>query len=1025
MTTKNYIKGQRDVAARPRSKRLRELGISTTIVTGGGTGSSEPSADYATEANHARYSDLATQARNLTPDSTDWDTIDAKDSATLAAAIADAATKYLSKLDDDTAQGLITFLRGLRVGNGTYGIDASGDANLLSLILQSLTGESYTGPDLIGDKGFRLWQDEDGYGHLDIDYLTARMKAYFAELEIRKVTFTQGDLFFSKAGSKIVRVVPVDINGEILTPTQGTLHLFSANGLFFSANGGWYALPTTDEYTDGELLAQIYAYRCYEMSDDGTTSTVNLWEVGDMARCQTFNIEEGVYTGVQNRYYSRLVIAKGKGEMPDVNDGLQYNYVDLYVGNSSMVNRNVVAHLYTDYTKEHEISKANSGYVENGTHYFAGCDPSVPTGFMQNDLPQVGDDIAQVGSQTYTDRQNLIQLALNDGGAIKIYSGVNTYDLASFEKVRIGPKGVVVDAAYFRLRSGSGEGEEEGIPVWRGAWSPAASYARMDYVQHNGSQWIWAEDTIAQGIWCEPGDHGGWQLYVSKGDDGEAPKTAEVVLDSSSVSVVAQGDGTITMNEIADLPTLMYVTWGGERVPTANMSEIIVGGYRIKGTGQEQIARGIYPDSRNYSINQDSVTLAWLLADNRIQSKLVFSATFTHDDVEETIQTYIPVIKTKEGGNGIDVSLYPATLIFEENGVSDNTHTYVSSQLTAEIRVLDGATEITPQTISYTVSPVNALNVSYGSGTLVVDIISSEVKTAVITISVTYNGATYVRYLNVYVNRMGTWALDVMGDVVTSIAERNIVWVDDQGNTHTLPSLTEIYQDATQVAVTSNKVTFRTVDGQTFMEMNKEDGKAVVSGDYFKIKNLTAHNMNITGQSVFRGFLMREKYTIQAEDFVQDALTNWHLQRPLNEYGSWVEFAADTAYPVTNYELELPHFPRTNSDTHIVIGDEVISVGAITPAIWERYCAYVMQFVGAKMLIENHNAALTLDLFTLFQHYGDTSQSQRSFAIRETLDTLTSLECKCTYINNAYYTGIAVYWEMSTGGIPDNTPIPI
>lgn len=141
MTTKNYIKGQRNVKARPRSKRLRELGLSTTIVNSGGAESSESSTDYATESNHSRYSDLATEAQNLTPDSTDWATIDAKDSATLAAAIADAMTKYLSKLNPDTAQGLIRFLAGLKVGSGDYGIDGNGDINARNALFETLSAQ--------------------------------------------------------------------------------------------------------------------------------------------------------------------------------------------------------------------------------------------------------------------------------------------------------------------------------------------------------------------------------------------------------------------------------------------------------------------------------------------------------------------------------------------------------------------------------------------------------------------------------------------------------------------------------------------------------------------------------------------------------------------------------------------------------------------------------------------------------------------------------------------------------------------
>lgn len=48
--------------------------------------------------------------------------------------LATEAEQYLSKTSADTAQGVITFLRGLLLGNGTYGLDADGLARLRSAI---------------------------------------------------------------------------------------------------------------------------------------------------------------------------------------------------------------------------------------------------------------------------------------------------------------------------------------------------------------------------------------------------------------------------------------------------------------------------------------------------------------------------------------------------------------------------------------------------------------------------------------------------------------------------------------------------------------------------------------------------------------------------------------------------------------------------------------------------------------------------------------------------------------------------
>lgn len=99
------------------------------------------SADYATRAGIA---DRAALAENLTDSSLAWEKIDSKDAATLAAAIADAASKYLSKLNPDTAQALITFLQGIAFGNGTYGIDGNGDAILHAINAQEALFDTLT-----------------------------------------------------------------------------------------------------------------------------------------------------------------------------------------------------------------------------------------------------------------------------------------------------------------------------------------------------------------------------------------------------------------------------------------------------------------------------------------------------------------------------------------------------------------------------------------------------------------------------------------------------------------------------------------------------------------------------------------------------------------------------------------------------------------------------------------------------------------------------------------------------------------
>ena len=163
--------------------------------------------------------------------------------------------RFLNKQAPDTAQEIITFLKGLKLGND-YSINELGEA-----VLKAITSKDFNA---LEQSGFGITQRADGKYQLSITDLIVWGKAVFNELEIRKLSYVGGNFVFSACGSKIKRVV--------------------------------------DNST---------TWRCYFYQDNGTTATTNLWEVDDQARCQIFNIKAGVYQGVANRNYWRKVVAKG------------------------------------------------------------------------------------------------------------------------------------------------------------------------------------------------------------------------------------------------------------------------------------------------------------------------------------------------------------------------------------------------------------------------------------------------------------------------------------------------------------------------------------------------------------------------------------------------------------------------------------------------------------------------------------------------------------------------------------------
>lgn len=257
-------------------------------------------ADKATHADTATSADTAHTAEHLSPDSSDWEVIDAM----VQNAYDFAGEQFLSKQHDDTAHGKITFedfitlAAGMMLGNARIvkaiqsgqQITADDDAivsaaKMLGTFLRKdtedetkyllrLTGGAifamlktadYSAGGMMG-AGLGLFQDETGKWCIETDKLYVRVKAIFEELEIRRLSVVNGNILLTPAGSIITSV----------------------------ADMGDY-------------------WRCTYKADDGTMATTNAWRVGDQARCQTFNIKPGVYQNVSNRYWWRLVVGCGDG----------------------------------------------------------------------------------------------------------------------------------------------------------------------------------------------------------------------------------------------------------------------------------------------------------------------------------------------------------------------------------------------------------------------------------------------------------------------------------------------------------------------------------------------------------------------------------------------------------------------------------------------------------------------------------------------------------------------------------------
>lgn len=302
-------------------------------------------------------------------------------------------SRFLRKDTIDTAQDVITFLKGISFNNG--GIDGEGRAELISVILETIKSKNF---DSTTESGFGITKRKDGKYQLSITDLIVWGKAIFNELEIRKMSYVGGNMVFSSCGSKIKAVVPISADGQEIVEKSHSL--LKAHNKTITANGQILYYTRAKKRSANVKIA---AYRCYFYQDDGTTATTNLWEAGDQARCQTFNIKDGAYQGVSNRKYWRLVKNVGN------------DYIDLSVDD-----------------------------CEEGS-----------------DLPQAGDTLVQFGSRTNTDRMSLIYVVVNgdEAPAIIWYDKVNSYTLEGKKTAIISPKEVTFHTRMFNLLNDDGTTE--------------------------------------------------------------------------------------------------------------------------------------------------------------------------------------------------------------------------------------------------------------------------------------------------------------------------------------------------------------------------------------------------------------------------------------------------------------------------------------------------------------------------------------------------------------------------------------
>lgn len=355
--------------------------------------------------------------------------------------------RFLRKNIPDTAQELITFLKGIGIGDSDKGIDGKGNATLLSAIAESLKSADFHAG-LLDGAGFGIYKDEYGKSIAEVDKLNVRQKATFSELEYRRLAFTTGDVGFTSASAHISDVIPVGANG---TP------IVNSTTFFKSANKQVMINNALLSYSVSAGGNSISAYRCYFLADDGDRRTSNDWRLGDQAMCKTSNLVSRTAGSSANRYYWRLVVNKGTETI----NGKLYHFVDL-----------------SDVRGTLELT------IDGKQYTCIGYDTKA-----DNDIPKAEDDIIQLGSQTDTDRQYAHIIYVSEGKRVD-YAGINNYDLDSHIINEFSPKEITVRSDRFKIISAAGAGVSGSLVCDRGEWIDGTTAGHYDRFSYQGSLWL-------------------------------------------------------------------------------------------------------------------------------------------------------------------------------------------------------------------------------------------------------------------------------------------------------------------------------------------------------------------------------------------------------------------------------------------------------------------------------------------------------------------------------------------------------
>lgn len=495
-----------------------------------------------------------------------------KDATFEQSAVFKEAADMLKKF---TAHELAAFLKGFTIA-GQFGIDEYGD-----MILNTIKSLEYNNA---AEQGFSIEKEKNGKYHAFVTNLTIWGKAIFHELEVRKLSYSGGNIYLSGAGSKLVKVIPVKKS---------------------VSDGVTSWVETTADDTE------CVGWKCYLLADNGTTATMNYWQEDDQVRCQTIGeiTAGGTYQDASNKSYWRTI---PNGGVSTQNEKIYGTMTETYLDEAGKEQtREVQVELYGGQSFAWIVVGKHSEDLDGYTD-----EDSAPT--ETRGIPADGDTIVldgnrhrnEHGEYDKTDRQNVIVLETTGEYAPRIacYANISEYKHTITKSVNGEDKEVSLSVFETSPKGGtkinssrfewiSNDGSTINIINYRGDWVKGNTYHKNDQVNHNNAVWVCVANS-EESVIAEPSDSSTqWKkvLYGGKGEKGD--DAVIYTLEASPSYIRLNSDGSIDY-------TNGYIDKGDEY---ESDKYLVVRGYKVvKGVRDNRFSTESSPVTLRLTINDGS-----------------------------------------------------------------------------------------------------------------------------------------------------------------------------------------------------------------------------------------------------------------------------------------------------------------------------------------------------------------------------------------------------------------------------------